>query len=254
MKIIPVIDLKDAIVVRGVAGNRESYCAVESCLTRGADPGDVAAAFVRSFGFTDVYVADLDAIGGQAIDWRSIDWISEAGMHIWLDAGISSLERAAEICSPSRAFSGNVVVGLESVSGLEMLSDLGRIIGMDRAVFSLDMKSGQPLTDVDELRSRPPLEIAALAIDAGFRRLIALDLGMVGTGKGAALAPLCRKIRQAWPYVELTSGGGVRDVADLQRFRHAGCHALLIASALHNGSIAPATLAPRIPVDEADRS
>ena len=62
MKILPVLDLLDGIVVRGVAGKRNAYRPVESQLVDNPDPIFVAEAFRNHFGLTEFYLADLDAI------------------------------------------------------------------------------------------------------------------------------------------------------------------------------------------------
>ena len=67
--ILPVIDLKGGIVVRGVAGQRDQYRPVESCFTADAQPASVAMGLTERFCFRQVYVADLDAIGGAEPNW-----------------------------------------------------------------------------------------------------------------------------------------------------------------------------------------
>jgi phosphoribosylformimino-5-aminoimidazole carboxamide ribotide isomerase len=66
--------------------------------------------------------------------------------------------------------------------------------------------------------------------------MIILDVGGVGRRAGPPTLELCRQIRLRFPQIELVSGGGVRDVADLARLRQAGCDAALVSTWLHMGS------------------
>src|SRR5918994_25530 len=65
VRVVPVIDLKDGTAVHAVRGERERYRPVRSALT--GDDGDASAlarAFRSELGLDELYVADLDAIGG----------------------------------------------------------------------------------------------------------------------------------------------------------------------------------------------
>jgi phosphoribosylformimino-5-aminoimidazole carboxamide ribotide isomerase len=134
-----------------------------------------------------------------------------------------------------------IIVGLESVRDLDHLAAIRQLVGPSRAVFSIDLRQRRPMSDAGCWQDRNPLEIAAAAIESGFRRLILLDLTRVGLGAGPALADDCRSIRDAFPDVELVSGGGVRDHTDIVTLTAAGCDAVLVASALHDGSLGQET-------------
>ena len=82
MQIIPVIDLKNGLVVRGVAGRRELYRPVESVLNCEATPRSVANAFASNLGFRNTYVADLDAIAGIEPNWEAYDSIGAAALQL----------------------------------------------------------------------------------------------------------------------------------------------------------------------------
>jgi len=62
LQILPVLDLLNGIVVRGVGGRRDEYRPVKSVLTDSAKPLDVARAFRDRLELTTLYVADLDGI------------------------------------------------------------------------------------------------------------------------------------------------------------------------------------------------
>ena len=68
MQIVPVIDLKGALVVHARRGERGSYAPIETPLSRSAEPAAVLAGLLSVAPFRAVYVADLDAImAGRAL-------------------------------------------------------------------------------------------------------------------------------------------------------------------------------------------
>ena len=83
------------------------------------------------------------------------------------------------------------------------------------------------------------LDVAARVFECGVRSLILLDLAGVGEGRGVPTLELCRSVRELSPDVEIITGGGVRDAADLEALDRAGVDGVLIASALHDGSLTP---------------
>ena len=65
MRVIPVIDLKGGVAVHAVRGDRERYRPLRSGIAEGSDPVEVTRAVRERFGLDELYVADLDAIGGR---------------------------------------------------------------------------------------------------------------------------------------------------------------------------------------------
>jgi len=237
MRIYAVFDLKGGLVVRAVAGQRDRYPPVRSSLAASARPSDVARGVVEHYGIRDAYVADLDALAGQPPNWRSLEMIAASGMHLLLDAGVRSASQAQALLDRiawHEALIG-LVVPLECARTAEDWPGLVDLLGDQLAVLSLDLHAGRPLIGTAELADRSPLQIAQLAWQAGFRRLIALDLQAVGVGRGPSTLELCRELRAAHRWHELISGGGVRDVRDAQMLVEAGCDGVLVATALHRG-------------------
>jgi len=239
MQIIPVIDLLGGQVVRGIGGRRSEYRPIESQLVAGSDPGAIAAAFVKHFGATTCYVADLDAIERGEFDVAAWKAIADAGLRLWLDAGIGSIERRSCVSDWCREYliDAEFVIGSET---LESEQELARLVDQGQAqrlIFSLDLKAGRVLSRIVGWPTLSPMQIAARAVDAGVSRLIVLDLADVGTGGGTRTLDLCRQLRQKYSRLELIAGGGVRRLDDLKRMADTGCTAALVASALHDGRI-----------------
>jgi phosphoribosylformimino-5-aminoimidazole carboxamide ribotide isomerase len=201
-------------------------------------PTAIGAAF-KQLGFDECYVADLDAIAGAEPVWSIYDQLGQRGLALWIDAGLTDVVRAEEMVTfgAGGVPMAGIVAGLESLSGPALLGELLRIVGPERLVFSLDLKHGRPLTGAIVWRERCALDIAFDAIALAVRRLIVLDLSSVGMREGLRVLPLCRQLRDAFPELEITSGGGVRNFDDLTALRQAGCDAALVASALHDGRL-----------------
>ncbi len=230
-----VMDLHAGQVVHAVAGQRECYQPIRSRLAAFADPHQVAAAVTRRWGIRAAYVADLDALAGAEPDVNSVRAIMAAGMQVILDAGVGDSERAAQVLagfSDEPALSG-IVVALESCRSPDGWAALVTQIGAERAVFSLDLRTGQLVSGDPNLARAQPLDVACLAWQAGFRQLIVLDVASVGRGQGPSTIELCRQVSQAHSWSRLLSGGGVRGEEDIQALAKAGCDGVLVASMLH---------------------
>jgi phosphoribosylformimino-5-aminoimidazole carboxamide ribotide isomerase len=233
MRIIPVLDLRAGEAVHGTGGDRARYEPVKSALS--ASLGDalaLAQAYVTVLGTSELYVADLDAIEGGTAQYGIHHRLSRIARS-WIDGGIRS-ERDA--CALIDAGADRVVVGLETLPGLEVLQGIVTRLGTDRVAFSLDLRDGAPLASADALRTMPPRELARRVVDAGVETVIVLDLARVGGSRGVDDAMLS-DMRAALPGVDLIAGGGVRDQSDLDRLAAAGANGALVATAVHRGVI-----------------
>jgi phosphoribosylformimino-5-aminoimidazole carboxamide ribotide isomerase len=239
MTILPVLDLLDGIVVRGVAGKRNAYRPVESQLVDNADPLLVVEAFRNQFGLSEIYLADLDAILHDRPNLPIYEALVNHGFRLIVDAGLRDTDRAEELFAHGVSA---VIAGLETIPGPELLGDLTQAFHSDRILFSLDLKNGRPLGDLTLWKSSDPFEIGRQAIDAGITRMIVLDLAAVGIHQGISTIPLCQQLQDHFPQLEIVTGGGVRDADDLNQLAAIGIDGVLIASALHNGHIDAATL------------
>lgn len=236
MKIIPVIDIQNGVTVRGVAGERESYQPLKSLLTESVDPSVVLKVLQDSFGLSDFYVADLDAIQHQQPNRCTLAELQQYDGMMYCDAGVRSLDDA-EILDELHV--SHIVLGLESLTTVDLAKSLMAQYGPERLVFSLDMKQGTPLAVAEEWRHSTVLEVFRHAADIGYRRFIVLDLAAVGMGSGISSLDVCRTIRKELSEAEIICGGGVRHVADLTSAEQAGANGVLIASALHDRSLTP---------------
>ncbi|MBA63769.1 MAG: hypothetical protein CMJ76_15550 [Planctomycetaceae bacterium] len=240
MRIIPVLDVLNGRVVRGIAGQRDSYQPVKSILTPNTDARSICDAFEQQFAMTEFYIADLDGIERDALNINVLRTVWDSRYRIWLDAGFSSVVKLNSIQRDiSLDFLYRIIIGLECCPNASNLESLLQVISPERLVFSLDMQNGEPLlpSDADPVWSQATaLQIAQHVIELGVRTLIVLDLAAVGMGNGTPTYNLCRQIKQQYPNLELITGGGVNSKSDLVRLESC-CDGVLIASALHDGRL-----------------
>jgi phosphoribosylformimino-5-aminoimidazole carboxamide ribotide isomerase len=229
MRVVPVLDFMGGVVVRGIGGRRSEYRPIVSRLTSSSEPIAVAETFREQFGLTELYLADLDAIAGKPPALALFRALHSRGFSLWVDAG---LRFASESLPLAEDGVERIVAGLETLAGPDELTNLG-----DRAVFSLDLKSGRPLGWGGDA-----WDIATMAIQRGVRRLLVLDLAQVGEGRGTGTETLCQRLVQSYAEVEISAGGGVRGIGDLTCLRACGVAAVLVASALHDGRLTRADI------------
>jgi phosphoribosylformimino-5-aminoimidazole carboxamide ribotide isomerase len=210
MRLIGVIDLAGGRAVHARGGRRDAYAPVRSALLQPGEEGDpvaLARAYL-TYPVPEIYVADLDAIGGAPLSPLITD-LADLRAPLWLDAGRSTLRVAANV---------RPVIGLETMGTWEEISG---------AAFSLDLRGGKPLAGAQR-----PAELAQRAVAAGATAVILLDLGRVGSMAGLDWVTV-EAVRASTLGVELVVGGGVRDRSDIARLTDLGCDGALVATALH---------------------
>ena len=222
MEIIPVLDLKEGLVVHARQGQREAYPPIVSRLCATSAPQDVLAGLLQVHSFATIYVADLDAIERKGDHADAINELARAyrGVEFWVDnANAAPIPR------------DNVrhVAGSESIPPGEAIATR-----MDkRAILSLDFR-GADFLGPPELLQQPSLWPA---------RVIVMTLSRVGSSDGPDLERLALIKQRAGAARHIYAAGGVRGRADLDALRHAGAAGVLVASALHDGRLSPADLA-----------
>jgi phosphoribosylformimino-5-aminoimidazole carboxamide ribotide isomerase len=223
MKLIPVLDLKGGQVVAARLGNRSAYAPLVSPLCNSSRPDTVAAALLALHPFDIIYIADLNAIGGDATHLPLIQSLpqSHPGLELWVDSGLRDLELIARFARP--------VIGTESLATLGQLDEL--IHALRAPVLSLDFRD-------DRLLGPPAI---AEAPELWPDDTIAMTLSRVGSDAGPDLV-LLERLLGASPATRLYAAGGIRDSADLHRLRDMGIAGALLSTALHRGKAGSADL------------
>ena len=236
LKIIPVLDILGGTTVHAVRGQRQQYKPLESRLCVSTRPLDVALTF-KKLGFTELYVADLDAILG--IDQRLLavrQIAEESKMRLMVDAGISDLKRAKDVF---RSGASKLVIGTETLASAEFVRDALCSFGRDRIIVSLDMTNNEVLGSLNG-GAYPAMAILRDFCSMGLAQVIVLDLSRVGSGQGVNINFLKQLLGRL--NLEVFVGGGVRNLADLLELRELGLHGVLVATALHSGVVTLADL------------
>lgn len=226
MHIIPVLDIKDGLVVRARLGDRRSYKPIETPLSPTADMADVAAGLRSLYPFPGFYIADLDAIERRRE--RLADQLEPllSNLDIWLDSGFNEHDDIETALATDRLWP---VLGSESQQDSSVLATFHK---SPRLILSLDFRGDQFLG--------PPsiLENA----DRWPSRIIVMTLGRIGANSGPDFERLAEIKRRAGDRMVIAAGG-VRGVHDLERLQALGISAALVATSLHSGALTPDMIA-----------
>ena len=217
MKIIPVIDLKDGVVVHARQGKREHYQSINTNLCQSSDIYQVIKAFLGVYDFDTIYIADLNAITHQGDHENLISDVLAYFPHIlfWIDSGYQRYKKHPGNYLP--------VLGSECYSD-KILSELGAFD--KRFILSLDYSMSEALGAKSLFSDQ----------DLWPDTIIIMTLNRVGSNQGPDLDKLNWFCRQ-YPHKNFIAAGGIRNTADLQALKQAGVQQALIASALHSGAI-----------------
>jgi len=243
VRVVPVIDLRAGLAVHARGGRREGYAPVRSVLCEGADPLTLARAYRDVLGLEDLYVADLDAIGGGPAYLDFYRAAADSGLRLRVDAGVDGVRRLRETLT---AGASSVIVATETLPGPETLRELAERVGPDDLIFGLDLRGGVPVLRAGaSWPSAGPVDLIDAAREAGVRRFLVLDLIRVGSGVGVAALDFAGEVARRHPGSEVAVGGGVSGRGDLDAAARAGVDAVLVGSALHDGRLTRGDLGQR---------
>ncbi len=231
MKVIPVIDTLNGVVVHAVRGKRQEYQPLTSILTKSVDPIEVANVF-QMCGFSELYIADLDAITKGIMNFQALNRITdETDLRVMVDAGVADLETAEKLLGSGVS---KIVIGTETLKKKGFVGKVMKNWGKDRVVVSLDFKGNEVLVKLGFEGRTDPLCLLREFARMGVNTFIILDLARVGSCEGVNLDFLKKALEED---VNVCVGGGVRDINDLIELRELGVSGVLVATALHSGRI-----------------
>ena len=227
MRVIPVIDISQGQVVHAVAGQRKLYRPVYSRLSPDSDPLGIVQAFLDIYPFDTVYMADLDAISGSKPNDACLQKLLDnfPRLNFWLDRGIDNKAELLKARHPHIQH----VIGSETGFSSALLREILDL--SPQPILSLDFREGQLLGD-GSLLQQP---------EFWPENIILMNLDRVGTASGideGLLAQILKTTVRSHVFI----GGGIRDIADIQRLHATGITGLLLATALHTGQITTADL------------
>lgn len=220
MKIIPVIDLKNGLVVHAHQGQRDNYQPINSQLCQSADIYQVITAFLKLYTFDTFYIADLNAITGQGHHQELLEQVllSFSDITFWIDRGYLSTRQNSTLPKNYLPVLGSESYQDENISKIETY-------GND-FILSLDF-SGSLGLGAKTLFTNPSLWP---------KHIIVMTLEKVGSQSGPAFQKLY-DFASLYPDKHFIAAGGVRGKTDLINLKKAGIQHALIASALHSGAI-----------------
>ncbi|MFI3222054.1 MAG: HisA/HisF-related TIM barrel protein [Methylococcaceae bacterium] len=218
MKIIPVIDFKDGVVVHARQGHRQNYQPINTPLCKSSDVIQVIEAFLGIYAFDTFYIADLNAITNQGDNNHLLNNVLTQfpQINFWIDRGYQKYNQLT---------SGNVlpVLGSESYQN-EFVSEIQTY--QNNFILSLDYLKSAAL-GASSLFSKP---------NFWPNNIIIMTLERVGSNVGPDFVKLSEYCRQ-YPHKNFIAAGGIRHNQDLLALGEVGIRQALVASALHSGAI-----------------
>ncbi|MSP99358.1 MAG: nickel transporter [Methylotenera sp.] len=226
MQIIPVIDLLDGVVVHAKKGKRQHYQAIQSQLSATSKPLDIVSALLALYPFTQLYIADLNAIqktrASVSTNYNVIEAISLhfPQLSIFLDAGIKSQTEL----NTWQKLNVRLVIGSENFTQI----DRYRSLNHHQQPFILSL-------DFFPHGYQGPAELLTNT-DYWPQDVIVMSLAHVGANQGVNQGLLAEIISRA-KYFNIYAAGGIRDAADLIMLKQLGVTGALVATALHQQKI-----------------
>ncbi len=214
---------------------------MQSCLAPSADPLVLLERLHAALPCDEVYVADLDALEQTGDNVALLKALTGcvSGVQLLVDAGVRSVADALRLLEIGV---GRVVVASETSAGPHHVAEIGREVGFDNVLCSLDLRARSVVWG-DPASPMSTSDDALASLDAaGIRSAIILEMDRIGAETGVDshfLAPLIRRHQR----MEILIGGGVRDIQDLRILRDIGAAGALVATAIHRGTISGDDLA-----------
>jgi|GEM_PF-1439644 len=262
--VIAVFDLLNQQMVFAVGGKRSDYRPLSVSFPAMANRTleNLAEEIFRQFRITCFYIADLDAIQGQAnsVGRLFAKSLLQRGWHVWLDVGIKDHKQQRSLQGLSSRFPNQFhpILATESFASVEdfmvvcdSLESPGQwTVSMDLItvdghlnwfrptrtqpwVASGPNDGGWPRSDLlgkNAWKDVGVLQFAGMCVQRNIQQFIVLSLTDVGQQAGSSTLDLLQRMKSAFPEAGLVSGGGVRDATDLEFFRNSGARHVLVGT------------------------
>ncbi len=218
IKLIPVIDLKDGVVVHAKYGQRDHYAPIQSVLSKHPDIDSVLNGLLALHPFDTLYIADLNAITKTGNNTEIIHHILKEFPKVtfWIDAGYIEPQAFPRNYIPVL---GSEYINKNSASYLAQFHH--------QCILSLDYGAhGEMLGET------------VLWQESNYwpNDVILMTLARVGSAQGVASKEL-QYFSEAYPHRQFIAAGGVRNMNDIAVLEKYNVKAILLASAFHLGAI-----------------
>jgi len=218
MEVIPVLDIMNGRAVSGKSGRRWEYTNLKTVYSDSSDPVEIA----RALPHERLYVADLDGITGDKIDYPLLENLSKVKRLI-VDTGVKDYDDYQRIAT----LNVDVIAATETLQDSEAIENIIE----EGCIVSIDMKDGTVLSQAGKFDS--PYDAYDHFEMLGADRFIFLDISSVGTLGGNRFSFIEDLDSED---AEIMVGGGIvpEDLAELEKM---GVDGVLIGTALHQGLI-----------------
>ncbi len=232
IQLYPAIDVRDGRVVRLAQGDYARETRYD------ADPFALAMDYADA-GAKALHLVDLDAAreGGYTLQSLLQRIAADGRLQVQTGGGVRREDDVQRILD---AGASRVVVGSLAVREPERVAGWLDRFGAERIVIALDTRcddDGVWRLPVHGWTQGSGVELDALLAhyaDAGARHLLCTDIARDGM-LGGPNFELYRRIAAQWPRLALQASGGVREAADVEAAREAGCAGIVLGRALLEG-------------------
>lgn len=229
MDIIPAIDLINGKCVRLTEGDytRKTEYA--------QSPLEIAKQY-QDHGIKRLHLVDLDgAKQGKVINWQIAEQLaSYTNLIIDFGGGVKTAAEVERIIDLGIEY---VVVGSVAAKQPDIFSDWIVRFGPDRFMLGADVRNEMIMVsgwlEKSSIQLFPFLETQ---INQGIRNVFCTDISKDGKLEGPAV-DLYRKIRLAYPALNLIASGGVSSMDDVHALAEVGCNGVIIGKAIYEGRI-----------------
>ncbi|QIL20941.1 1-(5-phosphoribosyl)-5-[(5-phosphoribosylamino)methylideneamino]imidazole-4-carboxamide isomerase [Thermomonas sp. HDW16] len=240
--VYPAIDVREGRVVRLAQGDyaRETRYA--------ADPLAQAMAYADA-GASFLHLVDLDAArdGGYTLLPLLRAIAQDGRLQVQTGGGVRSTADTQRILDAGAA---RVVVGSLAVKEPQQVAGWLERFGAERIAVALDTRRDDD--GVWRLPVHGWTQGSGIELDvslahyarAGARHLLCTDIARDGMLNGPNIE-LYRRITKLWPAFAVQASGGVREAADVEAARDAGCAGIVLGRALLEGRFALTDVLPQ---------
>jgi len=229
MEIIPAIDLINGKCVRLTEGDytRKTEYA--------QSPLEIAKQY-QDHGIKRLHLVDLDgAKRGKVVNWQVAEQLAlHTNLVIDFGGGVKTAAEVERIIDLGIEY---VVVGSVAAKQPELFADWIVRFGPNRFMLGADVRNEMIMVsgwlEKSSLSLMPFLETQ---IKQGISNVFCTDISKDGKLEGPAV-DLYRKIKLAFPVLNLIASGGVSSMDDIHALAKAGCNGVIIGKAIYEGRI-----------------
>ena len=229
MFIIPAIDIIDGKCVRLTHGDYDQKKIYNE------NPVEVAKEF-EGAGIERLHLVDLDgAKAKHIVNWKVLERIAnQTNLTIDFGGGIKT-DKDAEIAFNSGAM--QITGGSIAVKDPETFEGWLDKYGSEKIILGADCRNEQiAISGWQETTNLNLFDFLKGYIAKGVKYVICTDIAKDGALEGTSV-DLYKKIRSAFPDLQLIASGGVTDMSDVEALTAIGCYGAIIGKAIYEGNL-----------------